>query len=223
MRLQHTFGAPPGKAREFRASRTPIDGNQHRDEPAGVTVARVLATAVTFAQVPHPGRVVMGAADHSTIFGGLVGWRLLTMCRWAGAARRGGFGSRGRLSRAGRCAEGSLAADAACEFPLAWAGQFAYRTTAAGDGHQQRLGWSVDLRACPGGKAEVGGDQPQPADPPQPADIRGDQGGAQGRDQPFGRYGARLAERAADVLVVDECLDQAGPAAQRGGLPPGCR
>jgi hypothetical protein len=102
-----------------------------------------------------------------------------------------------------------------------WPGPDNSPTTPASDSHQQRLGRAPHLRADPGGKVKVGGDQPQPADPPQPTDIRGDQRGAQGRRQSLGRNGARLAERAPDVLVVDEHLDQAGPAAQRGGLPPG--
>ena len=40
------------------------------------------------------------------------------------------------------------------------------------------------------------------------------------RQQPFGRDGARPSERAPDVLVMDECLDQGDPSAQRCGQPP---
>ena len=91
----------------------------------------------------------------------------------------------------------------------------------AGYAHQQCLRLPAHLRPRPETEAHVGGDQPDPADTPQAGDVGGDQGGMQRGPQPFRRDGPRLAERAADVLVVDERLDQAGSAAQRGGLPAG--
>ncbi len=51
---------PNPEARRFRDSRTLIDGNPYRDESAGLTVARVPAATVTFAEASHPGCVVMG-------------------------------------------------------------------------------------------------------------------------------------------------------------------
>ena len=74
---------------------------------------------------------------------------------------------------------------------------------------------------APGGEAEVGGDEPHTADMPQPADVRRDQGEAQRGQQPFRRHTARQAERAPDVLMVDQSLGQPDPAAERRMQPPG--
>lgn len=90
-----------------------------------------------------------------------------------------------------------------------------------GDGHEQRLGCTPNLLPYSSREAEVGGNQPYPTDAPGPGNIWGDQGDAQCGQQPFCRYGARLPERSTDVLVMNECLDQADPAAQRRGQPTG--
>jgi hypothetical protein len=93
----------------------------------------------------------------------------------------------------------------------------------AGDGHEQSFGCAPSLWPRSGRKTQNGGDQPYPAGAPGPGNIGGHQREAQRGQQPFRRYGARLPERSADILVMDERFDQADPAAQRRGQPAGLR
>ncbi len=104
---------------------------------------------------------------------------------------------------------------------LPGAGQLVHHAGPARDGHQYRLGAALYLRADTGGEAQVGGNQAHPAQRPEFGDVGGDQGSMQRGPQPLCRDGAGEAERAPDVLVVDERLDQADPATQRGGDPAG--
>ena len=62
---------------------------------------------------------------------------------------------------------------------------------------------------------QISRDHPHSPDASEPADIRSDQGGPQRGQQPLWRCLARQAERAPDVLMMDDPLDQPDPAAQR--------
>jgi hypothetical protein len=91
--------------------------------------------------------------------------------------------------------------------------------SAPGDGHQQGLGAALDDGSAPGTPAEVGRDQAQATGSPERADRWCGAPEGQRLGETLGRDLARQPERAPDVLVMDEPVDQGDAPAEPGGQP----
>ena len=111
-------------------------------------------------------------------------------------------------------------ADVVSKLLLARAGQFAHHAAAAGDGHQQRLGRAAHFRARSGGNRRSVATSRTPRmrhNPPMSGAITAVRSAGSSRS---GGMARGRPKRAPDVLVMDECLDQCDPSAQRCGQPP---
>jgi hypothetical protein len=106
--------------------------------------------------------------EHECRTGGAACGAALQTPASADSRSQGGTSPGEKPSSAQRCLYEAVssAAEAAGKLPLARAGQFADHAAPASDGHQQCLGLAPHLRPQPGGKAEIGNDQPQSADTP---------------------------------------------------------